>query len=177
MYIGVKPLLLSILLSASTIIYAVPALTYKSNVHNEIDNIQKKYKEKCMGAGWIEVKQVHLSEVQSKIHPHHLHQHKAIYPSDLHNLLEECVMQWKGVSGPLLTRSARATLSDNVGSRLWDLLVKEGLSSELTPFGFWYNPTQSGLFSTGADILNTPCSLVIPVGQGMAFQLDGHSTD
>lgn len=182
MPIPTKGFWFAILVSASTLCYSTPVSTYRSRVLKEVEALQKDYKKKCTGAGWIEVKQVPLADLELKIQSHRLSQHRATYESDLQNLVEECVLLWRGVNGPVLTRSARATLAETVGSHLWTLLQEERtptklLSGELLPYGFWYNPTHSSTYSTGSDILNSACSLVIPLGQGLALQLDGHGTD
>lgn len=182
MPIPVKGFWLSILVSASTLCHATPISTYKTRVLKEVEALQKDYKKKCTGAGWIEVKQVLISDLQLKVQSHRLSQHRATYLSDLQNLVEECVLLWRGVNGPILTRSARATLAETVGSHLWTLLQEERtptklFSEELSPYGFWYNPIHSSTYSSGSDIVNSACSLVIPLGQGMALQLDGHGTD
>ena len=183
MRIQSKGFWLSIFVSASTLCYATPVSTYKTRVLKEVEALQNDYKKKCTGAGWIEAKQVRLADLQLKVQSHQLSHHHAIYPADLQYLVEECVLLWRGVYGPTLTRSARATLAETVGSHLWTLLLQEErtptkwLSKKLLPYGFWYNPTQSSLYSRGADILNSACSLVIPLGDGMALQLDGHGSD
>jgi len=153
------------------------ANTYESRVTAVLAGLQKDYAKKTEESGRIHIKRIQKPEMDQFIRASHLGQHIAITGEDMISLVQECALLWRGTRGSLLPIATRSTMADLWGTRLWNVFLqeKEKGTTDMTPSAFWYDPIRNATVSTGHDLINTSCSLLIPVGHGMAFQIDGHS--
>jgi hypothetical protein len=173
----VKGFFLSFFISASSLSYGAAVSNYKVEILKEIQVLQEEFSRKSTSSGVIAVKEVVLEDIQNQIQVNELEKYKATYLVDSCFLIEECTLLWRGLSGRNMPRNTRFMLAEKIGSRLWTLVTAQLSDEDLLPFGFWYNPMQSTTYAAGVHTVNTPCSLIIPIGQGRAFQLDGHSSE
>ena len=148
---------------------------YRTHILAEIQKLQAEYQKKSTGNGWIAVREVACLDIEEKIETQSFERFRATYLAEVAYLLEECTLLWRGGDGRIFTRNSRFMLAEATANHLYTLWQEHSTSLELAPFAFWYNPSNRAGFAADTSQVNTPCSLVIPIGNGRAFQLDGHS--